>query len=194
MTGTMTQTAARATPPAAELARMLATLAWVVATAAIVLAALGAVPGRITGDAHGVRRAATVEEAERRVRSSLFLPAFFPDRLAWPPSEVRVAGGRGGSVRLVFAPRGPKGAPVTLLQSTTAGEEIDPDLVGERRVLAEARTTIGSHPAGIATVLVDGATLAELSWQLDGRALVLRGAGDLDELYRMAHSARREGR
>jgi hypothetical protein len=194
MTLGMTPSAARAAPPAAELARMLATLAWVVATTAILLAALGAIPGRIVGEARGVRRAATVEEAERRAGAALFLPAYFPQRLVWPPSEVRLAGGRGGSVRLVFRSRDAREGPITLLQSVAAGEEIAPELLGDRRVLQVSRTTVGKRPAEIATVLHGGESWRELSWQVDGRALILRSRGDVDELYRMAHSARREGR
>jgi hypothetical protein len=189
-----TPPAARASPPAAELLRMLATLAWVAATAALLLGALGTLPGRIVGEARGVRRAATVEEAERRAGAALYLPAYFPQRLAWPPSEVRLARGRGGTVRLVFAARDPAESRVTLLQTTAAGEELAPELLGDRRVLHASRTKVGARPAEIANVLVDGEPWRELSWQIDGRALLLRSRGDVDELYRMAHSARREGR
>jgi hypothetical protein len=42
-------------------------------------------------------------------------------------------------------------------------------------------------------VLVDGAAWEELRWERDGRAMILRTQGDVEELFRMARSAHREG-
>jgi hypothetical protein len=190
----MTPNAARAGPHAAELARMLATLLWVVAATAFLVAGLGALPGWLAGEGRGPAFAGSVPEAERRLGSSLFLPAFFPERLAWPPEQVRVAGGRGGSARLAFRAREAGGAPLVLLQSVEPGEPVAPELLGDRRVLSAIRTRVGERPAEFASVIVDGEGWQELSWEVDGRRLVLRSRGDLEELYRMAHSVRREGR
>jgi hypothetical protein len=195
MSTTMTPHAARGGPRAAELARMLATLFWVAAATVAVVAVLGALPRWLAGEeGEAAAYPATVAEAERRLGSSLFLPAFYPSRLAWPPAEVRVAGGRGGSARLLFRPRVAGDAPVVLLQSVEPGEPVRADLVGDRRALSWSRTQVGERPAGYASVLVDGEGWHELSWQVDGRPLVLRSRGDVEELYRMAHSVRREGR
>jgi hypothetical protein len=193
MTSPMTPTAARAGAPAAELARMLATLLWVVLATGATLAGLGAIPGWLAGDEAGIVRATSVADAERRVGAWLFLPAFFPDRLAWPPA-VRVAGGRGGSVELGFLPRDGGEPAVQLFQSVTPGEPVAEALLGPFRVLSESPTRVGTRPARISTVLAHGTTWSELSWQEGGRELRLRSRGDVDELYRMAHSARREGR
>ncbi|HSN90505.1 MAG TPA: hypothetical protein VLS93_04695 [Anaeromyxobacteraceae bacterium] len=190
----MTPNAERAGPPAAELARMLVTLFWVVAATLVLLAGLGALPRWLAGEEKGPVLAGSVPVAERRLGSSLFLPAYFPDRLAWPPGEVRVSGGPGGSARLVFRPREAVGSPVVLLQSVEAGEPVAPDLVGDRRVLSSSRTRVGERPAEFASVLVEGEGWQELTWEVEGRRLVLRSRGDLEELYRMAHSVRREGR
>jgi len=194
MSSAMTPNAARVGPPAAELARMIVTLFWVVLATVALLAGLGAVPRWLAGEAKGPAFIASVPEAERRLGSSLFLPAFFPDRLAWPPGEIRVAGGHGGSARIAFQPREEGGAPVVMLQSVEPGEPVAPDLIGDRRVLSSSRTRVGERPAEFASVLVDGEGWQELSWEEDGRRLVLRSRGDLEELYRMAHSVRREGR
>jgi len=186
----MARSAAAVREAGVELARMLATLGWVTLATAITLAGLNALPGRIAGDTGEVRRAATLDEAERRLGARLYMPAYFPDHLAWPPAAVRVAGGRGGSARLeVHAREG--GAPVLeLLESATPGEPIADALLGERRVFRTSRTMVGTLPATIADVLYDGTTWQELSWEVQGRSVALRTRGSVDELYRMARSVR----
>jgi hypothetical protein len=168
-----------------ELARMLATLAWVVGGAALLLGLLGAVPGWLAGGA-GARAAGSIQEAEARLGARVLLPAYQPARLGWPPAEIRTAGGRRGSVRLRLAPR--EGAPVELVQSTDPGRAIDPALLADRNVLSERRTRIGNLPATLASVTLEGTVWQELSFDVDGRAVLLRTRGELDELYRIAHS------
>lgn len=174
-----------------ELARMLATLAWVVAGTAIVLGGLGAIPALLGRDASAARAVPTVDEAERRLGTRLAVPGFFPARLAWPPAEIRVAGHRGGSVRMTFHPR-QGGKPIVLVQAAPGGE-IAPALLGGAREITGRRTTVGGRPARLADVLVDGETWAELTWALGDRPLVLRTRGDVEELYAMARSVRVEG-
>jgi hypothetical protein len=177
---------ARVNAAGGEIARMLATLAYVLATAAVAVAGLGALPRLLTGDS-GAHRAATIQEAERRLGVRIVLPGYYPQRLAWPPAEIRVAGGRHGSVRLGFAAR--DGGPgLELISSTEPGEEIDPALMSDRNVLSFRRTAVGGHPAILATVLLDGEAWQELTWTVEGRAVVLRTQGELDELLRIAHS------
>jgi len=61
-------------------------------------------------------------------------------------------------------------------------------------VLSSRKTTVGVHPATLASVLVDGVSWQELAFEVDGRAVLLRTQGDLDELVRMAKSLHIEGR
>jgi hypothetical protein len=190
MSGAMAAAAERAKGTGAELARMLVTLAWVVGGAAGLLGFLGAVPGWLTGGAAS-RTAGSIQEAEARLGQRILLPAFQPARLGWPPAEIRTAGGRHGSVRLRLSPR--EGAPVELVQATEAGRPIDPALLADRHVLAERRTRIGALPASLATVTLDGTVWQELAFDVDGRAVLLRTRGDLDELYRIAHSLHGRG-
>lgn len=188
----MSADATRGREAGLELARMLVTLGWVAVTAALTLAALGALPGWIAGEERGVHVVASVQEAERRLGVRVILPAVFPQRLAWPAARVRVAGGRRGTVELTFADR--EGAPaLQLLQSTDEGEPIAPTLLGGRTVHGVQRTTVDARPATLSAVHVDGVAWQELTWDVRGRTLVLRGRGDLDELYRMAASIHREG-
>lgn len=184
----MTTSVSRAaqTGAGAELARMLGTLLWIVALAAGALGVVGALP-RWLGVDDGPGRVATVEEAERRLGARLVLPAYYPQRLAWPPEEIRVSGGRRGSFRLRLAARD-GGAPLVFLAAVRPGEPIAPELLGERTIVGERRLAIGPHPARLASVLVDGLSWQELSWEVDGHAVILRSRADIDELVRIARS------
>ena len=175
-----------------EAARMLATLAWILGATVFAVAGLGALPGWIAGEQRGVRHAATNQDAERRPGPRVLVPGYFPERLAWPPAEIRVAGGRRGSVRIAFAARD-GGAGVEMLEATRDGEPIRPELLQDRTVLRSSVAVVGSVPATLSDVLVGGGPAKELAWQVRGRAMLLRSAGDLDELFRMAKSAHREG-
>jgi hypothetical protein len=189
----MSAQASAARGTALELLRMVAALGWVAVTAALVLGALGALPGWLAGEEQDVRRVASLEEAERWVGGRLATPSYFPSRLGWPPAEVRVAGGRGGAAALTFRGQGGQGSSVQLLQATTPGAPIPPALLAVTRELSATRTTVGPRPATLARVLVDGVTWEELRWERDGRAMVLRTQGDVEELLRMARSAHRQG-
>jgi hypothetical protein len=192
MTDGVTAGAARAGGAGGELTRMIASFAWVLAATAAALAVLGAAPRWLSGESGAVRAAATLEDAERRLGARVLVPGYFPDRLAWPPAEIHVAGGRRGSVRLAFAAR--DGGPgVEVLQATADDAAIAPDLLRDRTVLRSARTTVAAVPATLSDVIVDGRPARELAWAIHGRAMILRSAGDLEELFRMARSAHREG-
>jgi hypothetical protein len=175
-----------------EVARMLATLAYVVAATGAALAGLGALPRWLAGDSAASRRV-SLDEAERRLGARLPLPAYYPERLAWPPAEIRVAGGRQGAARLKFDARD-GGAPVELVAAAEAGSPIPAALLEGRTVLSTRTTTVGVRPATLASVLVDGVSWQELAFEVDGRAVLLRTRGDLDELVRMAKSLHIEGR
>jgi hypothetical protein len=171
---------------------MLASYVWVLGATVVTVAVLGALPRWASGESSGVRHVATIQDAERRLGARVLVPGYFPDHLAWPPAEIHVAGGRRGSVRLAFAAR--DGRPgVEMLQATRDDEPISPDLLRDRTVLSETRTAVGSTPATISDVLVAGRPVREIAWTLHGRAMMLRSAGDLEELFRMARSSHREG-
>jgi len=192
MTAGVTGGAARAGEAGGELTRMCATFAWILVATVVAVTALGAIPGWLAGEPRGLRRAKTIEEAERRLGARVLVPGYFPDRLAWPPAEIRVAGGRRGSVLLAIAARdGGPGAEI--LQATRDREPIAAPLLEGRTVLRTSRTTVEGAPATLSDVLADGRPAKELAWELHGRAMILRSAGDVEELFRMARSAHREG-
>ncbi len=191
MTGRVTTSAARSGGAGLELARMLATFVWVAGATVVTVAVLGALPGWITGDRGTVRWAATVQDAERRLGARILVPGYFPDRLDWPPKSIQVAGGRRGSVRLDLSAR--HGPDLHILQATGEGEPIAPELLTNRTVLRTSRATVLAHPATLSDVLVDGTLHRELAWEVQGRAIILRSSGDVEELFRMARTSHREG-
>lgn len=191
MTAPVTAGAARA-GEAGELARMLASLFWILGATVATLAVLGAIPAWLVGEGSAVHHAATVQDAERRLGARLLVPGYFPAHLEWPPAVIRTAGGRRGSAHLSFASR--DGAPpIELLQSTREGEPISDELLRGRTVLRTSRARVGVMPAALSDVLVDGHPAKELAWELQGRAMLLRSAGDIEEMFRIAKSAHREG-
>jgi hypothetical protein len=189
----MTAAAATARAPASELLRMLAALGWVVAATAATLAGLGALPGWMAGEPHEVRTASSVEAAERGVGAGLALPSFFPAHLGWPPSRVRVAGGRGGAVELTFRDRAGGGDRVQLVQATTPGAPLPAAFEPPGTELTSTATTVAGEPAVLVRRSIGGEVWQQLSWRRDGRLMVLRTRGDVDELFRMARSAHRRG-
>jgi hypothetical protein len=188
----VTAGAERAGGAGGELTRMIASFVWVLGATIATVAVLGALPRWISGEPRAIRHASTIQEAERRLGARVLVPGYFPDHLAWPPAEIRVAGGRRGSVRLGFAARD-GGAGLEVLQATSDDEPIAPALLRDRTVLRTTRTAVGSAPATISDVLVDGRPAREIAWTLHGRAMILRSAGDLEEMFRIARSAHREG-
>jgi hypothetical protein len=191
MTASVEAGAARAGDPSSELVRMLASFFWVLSATVGSLALLGVLPVWLGGD-EGPVHVATVQEAERRLGARVLVPGYFPASLAWPPVEIRVAGGRHGSVLLGFAARG-GGHPVEMLQAIEPGAPIASELLEGRTVLRSSPATVDGRPATLSDVLSGGTRTHELAWELQGRAMVLRSAGDVEELFRMAKSAHREG-
>jgi hypothetical protein len=189
----MSQAVSSAADRGREAARMLVALAWVLGATAASLALLGAVPGWIAGESDEVRRVATVDEAARRLGVPLALPSYFPSRLAWPPAEIRLVAAEGGGVAMRLRPRLGPGPELELIQAASAGSPIPAALLGEVTELGRSRALVGARPAVRARVVVDGSTWEELRWERDGRAMVLRSQGDVEELLALARSTHARG-
>lgn len=176
-----------------ELLRALATLVLVMGGAAVALAGLDAAPGWLQGEPRGVRRLPGVEEAERRLKARLYLPAYFPDRYRWPPSSVRLLPGEPASVALAF--EATEGGVALQLGQTVGGEgPISPLVLAPAEALQRSPVRIGDGEGTLARVVgEDGAVWHEVAWTQGGRSLVLRGKAGVEELLRMARSAHREG-
>jgi hypothetical protein len=189
----MTATVREPTATFVELVKMLVILIWVSGATAVTLGVLGKAPGWLAGEERHVRVVETIDEAARRADARLYLPAYFPRRLAWPPDRIRVAGGRGGSVAVTFKSTEDGLPSLIVFQSTKEDEPISPLLLGRQDVLKRSRTTVGRVPAILLSVVVDGAVWQQLEWQLDGIPVVLRARSAEPEIHRLAHGLRREG-
>jgi hypothetical protein len=186
-------TAAAMGSTVSEGARALWTLALVLGGATMALVALDAMPAWLHGQPRGVRRAASVEDAERRVQSRILLPSYFPDTLRWPPGEVRFTRDEGGAVALTF--QGQDGAPALVLAQTVAGAGSIPDgLHGRLAVIQQQSAPLGDGAVLARVVAEDGTLWSQLEWTRGGRRFLLRGRGSLENLIRMARSIHGEPR
>ncbi len=150
--------------------------------------------GRSLSEPPGGRRFASVVEVERRVGARLFLPAYFPQTLSWPPSSIRAAGLSPVAVLLSFSRAG--GGPDELLMAQTVGGrgEIPPDLLEPIVALDTAEAEAGDGPARLDRLLAaDGSTWYEVRFTRGASSLVLRGRGPAEVLLKMARSVHREG-
>jgi hypothetical protein len=180
---------------ALELLAAAGWLAVVLVVAAIMLATLDGVPAWINGESRDVRPARSLEEAEQRVRARLVLPAYFPDTLAWPPERIRVLPGKPPAVSLTLTGRDGAEARLVLAQTIGPGELSD-RLLPVAGALDESPVALPRAEGGQGrlrrVVGPDGAIWRELSWTQAGRSLVARSKGSLEELLRMARSAREQ--
>ncbi|MFL5262759.1 MAG: hypothetical protein ACJ79L_10225 [Anaeromyxobacteraceae bacterium] len=173
----------------AEAARAAGGLAGVLAATVLALAFVDAVPAWLVGEARDVRRVRTVGEAERRLRVRLVLPSYFPDTLAWPPRQVRFTLAPPGAAALHVDGR--DGRPRVLLAETVAPGPLPERLLPTAAPLSETRVHLGAREATLARVVgEDGEVWNEVAWEQGGRTLLLRSRGSIDELLRMARSAR----
>jgi hypothetical protein len=177
----------------ADLLRLLAALGWVVAATAATLAGLGSLPGLIAGEPREVRSLASLEAAERSLGAGVALPSYFPAHLGWPPSRIRVAGGKGGAVELTFQQRADGVEQLQLLQATTPGAPLPPVFDPPGNELASSPATVASRPARLTRRTIGGEVWHQLAWERDGCQMLLRTRGDVEELFRIARSAHRRG-
>jgi hypothetical protein len=173
---------------AVEAVRTVLGLVAVLAASAAALSALDAAPAWMVGESRAVRRARTVEEVERRLRARLILPAFFPSTLAWPPEHIRFTLRAPGAATLSI--QGRDGTPRLLLAQTVGPGPIPDGLVTEVAVLDRSTVAVGARRGTLSRIVDEGVTSWELAWEQDGRSLLLRSRGQVDELVRMARSAR----
>ncbi len=172
---------------ASEALRALWVLILVIGGATVTLVGLDALPRWLQGEPRGVRRVASVEEAERRLRARVALPSFFPETLRWPPASVRVTRDDGGAVALVF--QGRDGSPALVLAQAIRGAgPIPSGLLPEAAPIQRQSGPVGEDSVLSRVVGDDGTLWNQLEWVSGGRRHVLRGKGSLEEMVRMARS------
>lgn len=174
-----------------DLWRTLAGLVVVLGVTALLLAGLDAVPSWLAGEPRDVRRVSSVEEAERRLHVRLFLPGYFPQTIEWPPSSVRVIAGRSGGAALAFDGR--SGGHYMLLVQAARSAEVPPRLLPPATVLDESPVWLQGERVTLRRIVgPDGTVWRELGWRAKERGMVLRSRGSVEEMLRMARSAREE--
>jgi len=172
-----------------ELWRIAAGLGLVLGATAAILSALDAVPAWILGEPRDVRRVASLEEAERRLRARLVLPAYFPDSIAWPARTIRVMGGPSAAAALEFDGR--DGRPRLLVAQTARPGDVPDRLVPAANALDAVPVALGAEAGTLRRVVgPDGEVWQEVSWRAGGRQVLLRLRGSVEQAVRMAKSAR----
>ncbi len=177
---------------ASEGARALWTLTLVLGGAAMALATLDAMPTWLHGQPRGVRNAASIDEAERRLQGRVLLPSYFPDTFRWPASSVRFTRDDGGAVALSF--EGRDGAAALVLAQTLGGTRLPEALRGRLAVIQQQSAPLGEEAVLARVVAEDGTLWNQLEWTRGGRRFLLRGRGSLEDLIRMARSIHGEAR
>jgi YD repeat-containing protein len=171
-----------------EAVRTVAARAAVSGAAALTLSAVDALPAYLAGEARDVRRARTVDEAERRLHARLLIPYYFPDTHAWPPRRIRFVAGSPGAAALEVGPRR-DGAPLLIAQTVAPGE-LPARLVAPATELDRSEVAVGAARGRLARVIDEGEVAWQLTWKQQGRTVLIRSRGPVEELIRMARSAR----
>ncbi len=187
----MSATAERREPagPGPELARTAAVFLLVTLASVLLLAGLDAVPSLLKGEDRHVRSVASVQEAERRLGTRLVLPGYFPDTLRWPPAAIRVQVSP-PAVALDIQSR--EGAPRMVLAERVGADEPPPaPLLPQATSLGASTVAVGKRPGKLGRVIgPDGSVWNELTWLAGDHRMVYRSTGSVDELLKMARSAR----
>lgn len=185
------------TPPsrrswAREAAALVGGLALVLAAAGLALGALDALPRVLSGERRGVVRYQSIAGAERALGTRLFLPAFFPDTLQWPPASIRVYVGPPAASALAFAGRDGSPDRLVVYQALGPRATVPMALMPAGRVLQTVPIPMAEGEATLFRLqLADGAVGNDLIWYRPDVTLAFRYAGPANELLTIAHSVRR---
>jgi hypothetical protein len=169
------------------------TFAGVMLATTATLAALNALPEWLGNNPSRVRSAASISAAEARLGQGLWLPAYYPQWLAWPPAGVRYVMGPPSIVGLELHTRD-TGEPVMHYVQSAVATAVVPELLlpaAERS--DESAVRVSGRPATLATVrLADGSRWRELAWSDGDARFVMRYRGHDPDVLRMARSLRKE--
>ena len=175
----------------ADFGRSLAVLAAILVVAAGTLRGLDALPGFLTGHPRGVFAASSLEEAERVLGARIWLPAFFPDSLRWPPRSMIIYAGPPAAVAVTFPAAGAIGASLVVCQTVEDAEALPRQVLPSGLTLQTGRIRLRGMDAWLAHVqLDDGRLVYDVAWHEAGRLVALRYEGSSDLLLKFANSLR----
>jgi hypothetical protein len=169
-------------------------LSWllVVAAFALGLKAADRLPTLLSGTPHGVRVYATVADAERALGARIWLPAYYPDTLAWPPSRVDTWPGPPAMVALHVNARAGGQERMVLVQSFGAPAGPPPLLLPPAQVLTTTDVPIGGRTGLLMRVVAPGGeVMHDVSWDHGQRRVTVRYHGPVEELLLIAASLER---
>ena len=173
-----------------ELLHMLLTLSAVMTALTVTLAVADGVPRLLAGTPSGVVHAQDLDDAQRRLKTHLFLPPYFPDTYAWPPARIELKLTQPVAAAFSFTTRHGRSEVLRLVEGLDPAAPLDPDLwaAGER-VSAATHADVAGQETTVWRVLVpDGTFWHELVFEVKGRRFGLRSSGSIEDLLRMARS------
>jgi len=164
----------------------------VVAAFAVGLAVLDRLPPMIAGTPHGIRVYATVADAERALGARLWLPAYYPDTLAWPPARIDAWPGPPSMVALHVNARSDGRERLILVQSLGSPAGPPDVLLASADTLTSTDVLVRGRPAVVTRVVVPGGEVVhDVHWDQGGRRVTLRYHGPVEELLLIAASMAR---
>jgi hypothetical protein len=174
------------------ICRVVAVWTMVVGSVALAVKGMDWLPGLVTGTPQRVRVYSSVGEAEQAIGASLWLPAYYPDTLLWPPARIDAWPGPPTSVALRVSDRESRLERFVLIQSIEAPGEAPAALLDSVLVLDSADVAIGTRTGRLSRVLTsDGQVLHDVSWTHGVRRLTIRFRGPAEQLLLIAESLER---
>jgi hypothetical protein len=134
---------------------------------------------------------ASIEDAERALGARIWMPAYYPDELRWPPRRVEVSAARPTTVAVRIAGRDGSGERLALVQTVGAHVPPPPALLPPGERMETTPVALGGRQATLARVLVGSRELHDLWWDQDGRRVTIRYSGPVDRLLLIAGSLER---
>ena len=171
-----------------ERARLIGVWVLVMGVAAGALKALDRVPSLLAGTPHGARVFGSIEEAERAVGARIWLPAYYPDELAWPPASVEATSTEPLAVVVRIARRSDGRERLVVAQSIGATAAPPPHFLPRADEIGAAEVVVGAHRARLSRVLLGPYELHDLWWDQGGRRVTLRYTGPVETLLQIASS------
>jgi hypothetical protein len=169
-------------------ARAIAVWLVVMGASAAGLAGLDRVPGWLSDTPRGARTFRSIEEAERVLGARAWLPAYYPDELAWPPRRVEASTATPPTLVLRIAARADGRDRLVLAQSISGSTPPPAALLPAGEVMDRNDVQFEHARARLVRVLLGPQEWHDLSWNQGGRLITLRYSGPVWQLLLIGRS------